>query len=82
MFIENGYGKTIHLRIEDYLDMTDEEWQEIIASGHGEYIENPFVDYTGIKTGKVDAIEVEDIDGTIYLEEVDEDPEIDTENYD
>jgi hypothetical protein len=80
MFIENGYGKTIHLRIEDYLDMTDEEWQEIIASGHGEYIENPFVDYTGIKTDKVDA--VEDIDGTIYLEEIDEDPDIDVEDYD
>jgi hypothetical protein len=73
MFIENGYGKTIHLRVEDYIDLTDEEWQEIIASGHGEYIEDPFVDYTGITSEKVDEIE----------EEIDEDIDtsIDTESY-
>lgn len=72
MFIENGYGKTIHIRIEDYILMTDEEWQEIVASGHGEYIEDPFVDFTGIRTEKVISIE------EIELEEVEEE-EIDDE---
>jgi hypothetical protein len=75
MFIENGYGKTIHLRIEDYLDMTDEDWQEIIASGHGEFIENPWVDYTGITKEKV--VPIEDLDGTVEFLEVDIDMAID-----
>lgn len=80
MFIENGYGKTIQLRIEDYLDMTDEEWQEIIASGHGEVINDPFIDYTGIKNEKV--IPIDDLDGEIEFIELDEDLEIDNTNED
>jgi hypothetical protein len=82
MFIENGYGKTIHLRIEDYLDMTDEDWQEIIASFHGEYIENPWVDYTGITKEKV--IPIEDLDVTIEFVELDIDMAVDdiSEEYD
>ncbi len=75
MFIENGYGKTIQLRIEDYLDMTDEEWQEIIASGHGETINDPFIDYTGIKNEKV--VPMEDLDDDIIFVELDEDLELD-----
>lgn len=42
--ISNGYGKVINMDINDYLDTTDEEWQEIIASGYGEEIDNPFHD--------------------------------------
>lgn len=35
-------GKVIYLTIEDYLDLTDEDIQAIIASGYGEQPTNPF----------------------------------------
>lgn len=78
MFIENGYGKTVHIRVEDYLDMTDEDWQEIIANGYGEFVEDPFVDYTGNRKGKVELIE--DLEGTFEEIELDEDEDIDLED--
>ena len=31
-------GKVLHLSVEDYLSMTDEELDQLVNSGYGEYI--------------------------------------------
>ena len=35
-------GKVIHLSIEEYLDLTDEDIQHLMALDYGEHIINPF----------------------------------------
>jgi hypothetical protein len=35
-------GKTIYLTTEEYLAMTDEDFQDLVASGYGEMPNNPF----------------------------------------
>lgn len=36
-------GKVIHLSIDEYLNLTDEDIQYLMAIDYGEYIINPFV---------------------------------------
>jgi hypothetical protein len=60
MLIENGYGKTYSMRVEDYLDLTDEDLQFIIAEGYGEQIEDPFIMPFSDMTSKKE-INIEDI---------------------
>jgi hypothetical protein len=40
--ISDGYGGVIYLSVEDYLNMTDEDWQQIIALNRSEMVEDPF----------------------------------------
>jgi len=42
-------GKTIEISIEDFLDMDDEDFQNIVASGHGMEVTNPFF-YSGMQS--------------------------------
>jgi hypothetical protein len=35
-------GKVIHLSIEEYLDITDEDIQYLISIDYGEYVRDPF----------------------------------------
>lgn len=35
-------GKVIHLSIEEYLDLTDEDVQYFMSIDHGEYVRDPF----------------------------------------
>lgn len=42
MIISNGYGGIVHLNVEDYLDLTDLQWQEIIAMGNSTMVDDPF----------------------------------------
>lgn len=70
--VSNGYGKVINMDINDYLDATDEEWVDIIASGYGEDIENPFQYSFSIKNDKLNVLS--DLDDEvldeIFLEEL------------
>ena len=36
-------GKVIHLSIEEYLDLTDEDVQYLMSIDYGEYIRDPFM---------------------------------------
>ena len=68
MLVSDGLGKTINISVEDYLDMTDEEWKDIICSGKGEHIEDAF--YGRYATNKKIIEEEEDIEFLIIPEEV------------
>lgn len=35
-------GKTIYLTVEEYYNLTDEQFQDLVASGYGETPSNPF----------------------------------------
>lgn len=51
-------GKVIELSVEDYLDMSDEDFEQLIASNYGEAIDNPFFGSTLERptTGTIDDI--------------------------
>lgn len=74
MLISDGLGKVIKMDVEAYLDMTDLEWKEIIASGYGEQIDNPFHDPFSKPTKII--IDDDDID-EIILEELSHIDELD-----
>ena len=40
--IELGNGKTVMVKLEDWLNMTDEQFQDLIARNDGYDIDNPF----------------------------------------
>lgn len=68
MLVSNGLGKTINMSVEDYLDITDEEWRDIICSGRGEHIEDAF--YGRYADNKRILIEEVDTEFLIISEEV------------
>lgn len=66
MLIENGYGKTFFMRSEDYINLTDEEFQYIISQGYGTYIDHPFaISYSS-----------NDLESKLFFEEELDDEEI------
>lgn len=42
MIIENGYGKSIFMSLDDYLDLDEKGWQYLTSLNIGDYIEEPF----------------------------------------
>jgi hypothetical protein len=42
MLLEDGYGKTIYLSLEEFLSLTDEEWKNLISMNDGDFISDPF----------------------------------------
>lgn len=40
--IELGNGKTVMVKFEDWISMTDEQFQDLIAKNEGYEIDNPF----------------------------------------
>lgn len=76
MLISLPNGKTISMKVEDYLDMTDAQIKDLMADNYGEYLEDPFAMSFSIS----DIKEVVNIDEVI--EELEEDfPDIE-EDYD
>ena len=77
MLVNLPNGKTIEMSIDQYLSMTDEDFQYLVASGYGEEINDPFHN-SYIKngdsyyTGEEDEEEIEEIDEGIDLEDTDE----------
>lgn len=45
-------GKVIHLTIEQYLDLTDEDIQYLISIEYGEYATNPFTNSASLDNKK------------------------------
>lgn len=74
MLISDGLGKVIKMDVEAYLDMTDLEWREIISSGYGEQIDNPF--HASFSKPTKAIIDDDDID-EIILEELQNIDELD-----
>jgi hypothetical protein len=73
MLIETGYGKTFSMRIEDYLELTDEQLQSIIADNYGEQIEDPFVmsfSKQSSKNGKEDLDDIEQLYEELDIEDI------------
>lgn len=65
-------GKIVHLSIEQYLDMTDQDIQDLMAGNHGEYPESQWYDSVIKKAKKT---KNRDFDKSIdYQEESDEIP--------
>jgi hypothetical protein len=43
MFYQLPNGKVIEMTVEQYLDMTDEELEYLIAFNYGDHLENPWI---------------------------------------
>lgn len=64
-------GKTINLSVEEYLSLTDQDIQDLVASNLGDYASSPWVDSAIKKPHKQK--EPKDIDKSIdYTEDSDE----------
>ncbi len=57
MFYQLPNGKVIEMTVEQYLDMTDEELEYLIAYNYGDHLENPWV---GSVLNKTDKEEISD----------------------
>lgn len=45
MLVSTGYGKTINIDFDVYMDMSEQDWKDVIIAGdYGEHLENPFHD--------------------------------------
>jgi hypothetical protein len=75
MLIESGYGKTFSMRVEDYIDLTDEQLQSIVADNYGEQIEDPFVMSFSKQSNKAVKEDLDDIE--LLYEELDKSEIID-----
>lgn len=64
-------GKVIHLTVEEYLDLTDNDIQYLMGMNAGEYSHSPFYESAIRKKAKPDYIE--DIDTSIDYVPEDED---------
>lgn len=70
MFYQLPNGKVIDISTEQYLDMSDEDFEYLIAYNHGEIIENP---WHGSILSKNDRVHDEGLD----LPDITDIPEID-----
>lgn len=66
-------GKVIYLSIEDYLDLTDEDIQMLVASNHGEQPSNPFFGSVIKKPTSQSNDDYYDRDGLDYDQDDDDD---------
>jgi len=57
MFYQLPNGKVIEMTVEQYLDMTDEELEYLIAYNYGDHLENPWI---GSVLNKTDKEEISD----------------------
>jgi hypothetical protein len=48
-------GKTIYLTVDEYLALTDEDFQDLVASGYGEAPSNPFYGSVIRKPGRAES---------------------------
>jgi len=66
-------GKVIHITIEQYLDLTDEDIQAMIGGNHGEDVISPWYGSAISRKKRTKTIEVDNHDeGIDYTEETDE----------
>jgi hypothetical protein len=79
MLVNLPNGKTIEMSFEQYISMTDEDFQYLVASGYGEEINDPFHN-SFIRNGEIKTVELDE-EEEVY-EEIDEELDIDeTEEY-
>lgn len=72
MLVSLPNGKTIEMSVDQYLSMTDEDYQYLVAAGVGEEISDPFHN-SYIKHGEnYSEEEFEEIDEEIDLDEEEE----------
>lgn len=57
MFYQLPNGKVIEMTLEQYLEMTDEELEYLIAYNYGDHLENP---WAGSVLNKVESEEVDE----------------------
>lgn len=68
-------GRVIHLSIEQYLDLSDDDIQQLMAQNAGDYVRNPFYKSAISKSKKAvedpeDELEEESIDYTPDTDEI------------
>lgn len=49
-------GRTIEMSVEQYLDMTDDDFEYLIAHNYGDELENPWFGSVLTKPGSVDPV--------------------------
>lgn len=57
MFYQLPNGKVIEMSVEQYLEMTDEELEYLIAYNYGDHLENPWI---GSVLNKVESEEIDE----------------------
>ena len=79
MFYQLPNGKVIEMTVEQYLEMTDEELEYLIAYNYGDHLENP---WTGSVLNKIDTEDADselpsnltNVTNDIKIQELDADP--------
>lgn len=77
MLVNLPNGKTVEMSFEQYISMTDEDFQYLVAAGYGEEINDPFHN-SFIRNGDAKVIDeeldeiVDEIDESIDLDEEEE----------
>lgn len=57
MFYQLPNGKVIEMSVEQYIEMTDEELEYLIAYNYGDHLENPWI---GSVLNKVESEEIDE----------------------
>jgi hypothetical protein len=69
MYYQLPSGRTIEITVEQYLDMTDEDIEYLIAYNHGNIIEQPF--HGSSLTSKLSSHTDDDLDITPEIPDID-----------